>query len=65
MAITLLLASCGTNTESNVDSQAVAPAPIKIEAEALGKTNTGFASDLDSVVEQAYQNAASGTTVTQ
>ena len=61
MALTLMLASCGTKIESQVTT----PAPINIDSESLGKTGTGFASDLNSVVEEAYQNAASGTTVTQ
>lgn len=67
LALTLVLASCGKAVESTSSTSTAAQkksTPIKIDSASLGQTSSGFANDLNNVVEGAYQNAASGTTAT-
>lgn len=55
LSMSLLLTACGGNKEAEKPKVEV---PTRIETGSLGESNTNLTTDLNSIVEQAYQDAA-------
>lgn len=55
LSMSLLLTACGSNKEAEKPKVEV---PTRIETGSLGESNTNLTTDLNSIVEQAYQDAA-------
>lgn len=62
LSVSLLLSACGWNKET--PAQKKTETPTRIETGSLGEGNAGLTTDLNDIVEQAYQNAANSGTGT-
>ena len=64
--LTLILTSCWSNKSNTPPSGQAIPedTPVQIFTEDLGKTQTGFTSDLKNLVDSSYEQAvnSSGST---